>query len=219
MCPVKPEPKVAAQQECPTCTAAQPCAHCDSLTAADPNARERAFWAESRKMQANDKVEHGELMPCCAAKLAGGAGEACCVAKVNMAVGVKAPACEMEKESHGMVAMKVKAGKGHGAETATWVVAGSNAKGHTNGQTIILAAPAMKGSTTMKTAHGETYVVRLKAMPAMGHKEYATHKVFAGGQYHFFCCEEMANEAIAGFKAQGMTVGNVQKVVGKHELN
>jgi hypothetical protein len=56
------------------------------------------------------------------------------------------------------------------------------------------------------------------AAPAAKHHKMAAFKVYAGGQYHFFCCDHMATEAIAGFRAQGMTVGNVQKVVGKHAL-
>lgn len=166
MCPggeVKPLPTAAPQ--CDTCAAAQPCAHCDSLTAANPDARERAFWAESAKMQANDKVEHGELMACCASKLSASAGEDCCSAKAAMGVGVKAPGCSHE-EGHADHGMKAK-GAHHAA-----------------------AAP----------------------------KKMAAFKVFAGGQYHMYCCEHMASEARESFRLQGMTVGSVQKVVGKHVL-
>ena len=164
-CAVKPQPKAAAAHGCTDCQAAQPCSHCDSLTAKNPDARERAFWAEAANMQANDKVAHGELGACCATNMKGAKDEACCADKAKMGVGVKAPAC-----SHGE--------NGHA----------DHGMGHAHN-------------------HGKAKAAKR-----------AKFKVYAGGQYHLYCCAHMAEEARAGFRSQGMTVGNVQKVVGKHMI-
>lgn len=58
----KPQPKAAPKAEKDCCQVG------DSLTAACPDSRERAFWKEAEAMMVNDSVKHGEIKACCAAK-------------------------------------------------------------------------------------------------------------------------------------------------------